>query len=47
MKECFDFCAEKNHWLKSNRQISFEEIIALIESDRLLLTVRHHHQKKY
>ncbi|HLB34139.1 MAG TPA: hypothetical protein VJK54_07895 [Chthoniobacterales bacterium] len=47
MKECFDFCAEKNRWLKSNREISFEETVALINSDRLLSIVSHHNQKKY
>ena len=47
MRECFDFCAKKNYLLKSNREISFEEIIALINSGRLLSIVRHHNQKKY
>ena len=43
----FDFDAEKNTLLKEERGIGFEEIIALIESGKLLSVLAHPNAKKY
>ncbi|MGH7249759.1 MAG: toxin [Minisyncoccia bacterium] len=43
----FEFDAEKSRWLKENRNISFEEIIALMDDDHLLDVVEHRNKEKY
>jgi uncharacterized DUF497 family protein len=47
MRYTFAFDAEKSALLKEERGIGFEEIIALIESDKLLGILAHPNQKKY
>lgn len=41
------FDADKNAWLIRERGISFEQIIALIESGKLVRVLEHHDPKKY
>lgn len=41
----FDFSSEKNHQLIKERGISFEEIIAALNSGRLLDVIEHHQEK--
>ncbi|MBP9726054.1 MAG: toxin [Gammaproteobacteria bacterium] len=43
----YDFSAEKNHWLKENRGVSFEEIITAMKNDGLLSAISHPNQLKY
>lgn len=43
----FEFNAQKNNMLKHNRGISFEHIILLIESGKILSVKSHHNQKQY
>lgn len=43
----YDFSVEKNHELKENRGISFEEIIAAIQNGGLLAAVKHPNKEKY
>ena len=43
----YNFSAEKNHKLIAERGISFEEIIAAIESDCLLDVIEHPNSQKY
>jgi uncharacterized DUF497 family protein len=43
----FRFDHEKNQKLKEERDISFEEIILLMDSGCLVDVVEHHNQKKY
>jgi hypothetical protein len=43
----FDFAADKNHWLKENRNISFEEVIAALEDKRLIEVIEHPNKAKY
>jgi predicted DNA binding CopG/RHH family protein len=43
----YDFAADKNHWLKENRHISFEEVIAALEEGKLLEVVEHPNKTKY
>lgn len=43
----FNFAADKNHWLKENRGISFEEVIAALEEERLIQVVEHPNKTKY
>ncbi len=43
----YDFPIEKNHWLKENRGISFEEIISVMEGGGLLSAISHPNQQKY
>jgi hypothetical protein len=38
---------EKNKWIKENRNISFEEIVFLIENGGLLDTYKHPNKEKY
>jgi uncharacterized DUF497 family protein len=38
---------EKNEWLKHNRGISFEQIVAHLETEDLLDTIDHDRQEKY
>ena len=38
---------EKNEWLKVHRNISFEEVIFLIETGLLLGKKKHHNQFRY
>lgn len=43
----FDWDNDKNKWLKSERNVSFEEVIFFIENGGLLDRVKHSNQKKY
>jgi hypothetical protein len=43
----FAFDPEKNAWLIRERGISFEQIIALIESGKLIRVLEHPDTKKY
>lgn len=43
----FDFAADKNYWLKENRNISFEEVIAALEEGKLIEVVEHPNKTKY
>jgi hypothetical protein len=43
----YDFDPEKNRWLIRERGIGFEEIIALIESSKLLRVLEHPNKAKY
>lgn len=43
----YDFSAEKNQWLKENRDISFEEVIAAIEEGCILDVLPHPNVAKY
>ncbi len=45
--EEYDFAADKNQWLKENRNISFEEIISALEEGCLLEIIEHPNQIKY
>lgn len=46
-KQQYDFSAGKNQKLISERGISFEEVIAALNDDRLLDIIRHHNQVNY
>ncbi len=43
----YNFAADKNQHLIQTRNISFEQIIAAINSDKLLDTIEHPNKKKY
>jgi hypothetical protein len=43
----FEFDYEKSAWLKEERGIGFEEIIALIESGKLLGVLEYPNKQKY
>ena len=43
----FEFDLEKSRLLKETRNISFEEIIALMDDDHILDVVEHHNKEKY
>lgn len=43
----YSFDADKNAWLIRERGISFEQIIALIESGHLVQVLEHHDRKHY
>ncbi len=43
----YDFDPEKNQWLKEERGIGFEEIIALIEEGRIMEVRNHHNPERY
>jgi hypothetical protein len=43
----FDWNETKNEWLKTTRNVSFEEIVQAIKAGKLLNTEKHHDQKKY
>lgn len=43
----FDFAANKNHWLKEKRNISFEEVIAAFEEGKLIEVIEHPNKTKY
>jgi len=43
----YSFSLEKNKQLKLERNISFEEIIAALENDKLLDVVEHHNKGRY
>ncbi len=43
----YEFSPDKNHWLKKERGLSFDEIIAAIENDQLLDVLIHPNQAKY
>lgn len=43
----YDFAPDKNQWLKANRNISFEEVIAAIEEGNILDIVPHSNAAKY
>jgi hypothetical protein len=48
VEECdYAFDPEKNAWLKQERGISFEQIIALIESGKLIQVLEHPDKKRY
>jgi uncharacterized DUF497 family protein len=38
---------EKNEWLKKNREVSFEEVVILLERKDVLEVVGHPNQNKY
>ncbi|HEY4515109.1 MAG TPA: toxin [Candidatus Paceibacterota bacterium] len=38
---------EKNEWLKRERNVSFEDVVVAINSDRLLDEIPHPNTKKY
>lgn len=43
----FDFAADKNHWLKEKRNISFEEVIAALEDGKLVEVIEHPNKARY
>ena len=43
----YDFSPEKNALLKEERGVSFDEVIAAIESGQVLDLIEHTNQKKY
>ena len=43
----YEFSPDKNNWLKKERGLSFDEIIAAIENDQLLDVLIHPNQAKY
>jgi len=43
----FEFDIEKSRWLKENRNISFEEVIALMDDEHILEIVEHPNKEKY
>ncbi|HLF47796.1 MAG TPA: DUF4258 domain-containing protein [Methylomirabilota bacterium] len=43
----YDFDPDKNAWLARERGITFEQIIALIESGRLLRVLEHPNKARY
>ena len=43
----YEFSPDKNNWLKKERGLSFDEIIAAIENDELLDVLIHPNQAKY
>ena len=43
----FDWDNVKNEWLKSERNVSFEEAVFFIENGGLLDRIKHPNQKKY
>lgn len=43
----YDYNAEKNYWLKENRDVSFEEVIAALDSGALLDIIDHPNKDKY
>ena len=38
---------EKNEWLKQNREVSFEQVVILMERGDILETIEHPNQYKY
>jgi len=46
-KVTFQFSAEKNQQLISERGVSFEKIIAALDDGRLLDIIEHHNKDKY
>lgn len=38
---------EKNEWLKKHRDVSFEQVIVLMEREDVLETIEHPNQNKY
>ncbi len=46
-KITFQFLPEKNQQLIAQRGISFEEVIAALDSGKLLDVVEHHNKEKY
>lgn len=43
----FQWNNEKNEWLKKNREVSFEQVVILLEREDVLETVEHQNQNKY
>jgi uncharacterized DUF497 family protein len=43
----YAFDSDKNAWLSRERGISFEQIIALIESGNLIQVLEHHDRQRY
>ena len=43
----YDFSVEKNHKLKEERDISFEEVISIIQNGGILEVLNHPNQQKY
>lgn len=43
----FDWNSDKNHWLRSMRGISFEDIVYQIDTDHLLDVIEHGDPQKY
>lgn len=43
----FDWDAEKNKWLKAEREIGFEDVVDILEAEEFLDVVDHPNQKRY
>ena len=43
----FEWDEEKNKWLKSERSVSFEQVVFSIENGKLLDIIRHPNPSKY
>jgi len=43
----YNFDREKNKWLLKERQVSFEEVISLLDTVGPLDVIKHHNQKDY
>lgn len=43
----FEWNEEKNDHLKTEREVSFEDVVTAIEENRLLATINNPNQKKY
>jgi len=43
----YDFDREKNQWLLQERQISFEEVISVLDTIGPLDIIKHYNQKDY
>ena len=43
----YDWNAEKNEWLKQEREVCFEDVKAALENGKLLDTVPHYNKRQY
>jgi len=46
-KKYFDWAEDKNEWLKTNRDISFEEIELIVSEGDLIEIIGHPNKDKY
>lgn len=46
-KPHYEFSAEKNQHLIKERGVSFEDVVAALDNDKLLDTIEHHNVTKY
>ncbi len=46
-RPCYEYSADKNQQLIKERCISFEDVIAALDNDKLLDTITHHNKERY